>query len=86
MAGEHVFFVSLTFWCPPDAPGDHKGKKRCRRGVGAPDGGRLLPQRLRGQLVEAAGRLEGRQVDRGTQQSELLAILEHHLPRFLVQT
>lgn len=49
-------------------------------------GGRLLPQRLRGQLVEAAGRLEGRQVDRGTQQSELLAILEHHLPRFLVQT
>ncbi|KAM3293889.1 hypothetical protein ACQJBY_037042 [Aegilops geniculata] len=49
-------------------------------------GGRLLPQRLRGQLLEAAGRLEGRQLDRATQQSELLAILEHHLPRFLVQT
>jgi hypothetical protein len=49
-------------------------------------GGRLLPQRLRGQLVEAAGRLEGRKLDRGSQGRELLAILEHHLPRFFVQT
>ncbi|XP_047091822.1 ankyrin repeat protein SKIP35-like [Lolium rigidum] len=49
-------------------------------------GGRLLPQRLRGQLVEAAGRLEGRQLDRSSQGRELLAILEHHLPRFFVKT
>ncbi|TVU03620.1 hypothetical protein EJB05_28549 [Eragrostis curvula] len=49
-------------------------------------GGRLLPQRLRGQLVEAAGRLEGRQLDRGSEGRELLAILEHHLPRFMIQT
>ncbi|KAL6868139.1 hypothetical protein ACP4OV_014984 [Aristida adscensionis] len=48
--------------------------------------GQLLPQRLRGQLVEAAGRLEGRQLDRGSQSRELLAILEHHIPRFMIQT
>ncbi|KAL5204594.1 hypothetical protein ABZP36_009465 [Zizania latifolia] len=48
-------------------------------------GGRLLPQKLRGQLVEAAGRLEGQQLDRASQGTELLAILEHHLPRFLIQ-
>ncbi|EEC67953.1 hypothetical protein OsI_35687 [Oryza sativa Indica Group] len=49
-------------------------------------GGRLLPQKLRGQLVEAAGRLEGRQLDRASQGTELLAILEHHLPCFMIQT
>ncbi|KAL6658174.1 hypothetical protein ACP70R_001828 [Stipagrostis hirtigluma subsp. patula] len=48
--------------------------------------GQLLPQRLRGQLVEAAGRLEGRQLDRGSQSRDLLAILEHHIPRFMIQT
>jgi hypothetical protein len=48
--------------------------------------GRLLPQSLRGQLVEAAGRLEGRQLDRGSESRELLAILEHHLPCFRIQT
>jgi hypothetical protein len=48
--------------------------------------GRLLPQRLRGQLVEAASRLEGRQMDRGSQSTELLAILEHHIPQFMTQT
>lgn len=48
--------------------------------------GRLLPQRLRGQLVEAASRLEDRQVERDSQSRELLAILEHHIPRFMIQT
>ncbi|PUZ44145.1 hypothetical protein GQ55_8G067000 [Panicum hallii var. hallii] len=48
--------------------------------------GQLLPQRLRGQLVEAASRLEGRQMDRGSQSRELLAILEHHIPHFMTQT
>ena len=48
--------------------------------------GRLLPQRLRGQLVEAASRLEGRQMDRGSQSRELLAVLEHHIPHFMTQT
>ncbi|GJN06620.1 hypothetical protein PR202_ga24369 [Eleusine coracana subsp. coracana] len=48
--------------------------------------GRLLPQSLRGQLVEAASRLEGRQLDRGSESRELLAILEHHLPCFMIQT
>ncbi|CAD6257764.1 unnamed protein product [Miscanthus lutarioriparius] len=48
--------------------------------------GRLLPQRLRGQLVEAASRLEDRQVERDSQSRELLAILEHHIPRFMTQT
>ncbi|KAK3118661.1 hypothetical protein QOZ80_9BG0703480 [Eleusine coracana subsp. coracana] len=48
--------------------------------------GRLLPQSLRGQLVEAAGRLEGRQLDRGSESRELLVILEHHLPCFMIQT
>ncbi|KAG2556587.1 ankyrin repeat protein SKIP35-like isoform X2 [Panicum virgatum] len=48
--------------------------------------GLLLPQRLRGQLVEAASRLEGRQMDRGSQSRELLAILEHHIPHFMTQT
>ncbi|CAL9048371.1 ankyrin repeat protein SKIP35-like [Musa acuminata AAA Group] len=44
-------------------------------------GGKLLPQKLRGKLVEAASRLGGRQVDNDSPAKELLAILEHHLPR-----
>ncbi|XP_038986760.1 ankyrin repeat protein SKIP35-like [Phoenix dactylifera] len=49
-------------------------------------GGRLLPQRLRGQLVEAASRLGNRPVHIGCQGKELLAVLEHHLPPFLIQS
>ncbi|KAG1331251.1 ankyrin repeat protein SKIP35 [Cocos nucifera] len=49
-------------------------------------GGRLLPQRLRGQLLEAASRLGNGLVDRGCQGKELLAVLEHHLPPFLIQS
>ncbi|EHA8586694.1 ankyrin repeat protein SKIP35 [Cocos nucifera] len=49
-------------------------------------GGQLLPQRLRGQLVEAASRLGNKPVDRGSQGKEILAVLEHHLPRFLIQS
>ncbi|XP_043697128.1 ankyrin repeat protein SKIP35-like [Telopea speciosissima] len=46
--------------------------------------GRLLSQRLRGQLVEAARRLDGRPVNEKSQGKELLAVLEHHLPLFLL--
>ncbi|XP_077229795.1 ankyrin repeat protein SKIP35-like [Tasmannia lanceolata] len=46
-------------------------------------GGCLLPQRLRGHLVEAVRRLGNRPVDEGSQGRELLAVLEHHLPPFL---
>ena len=53
-----------------------------RECVGA--GGRLLPQRLRGQLVEAARRLGHGAVDKASQGNELLAVLEHHLPRFFL--
>ncbi|XP_010251448.1 PREDICTED: ankyrin repeat protein SKIP35-like [Nelumbo nucifera] len=47
-------------------------------------GGCLFSQRLRGQLVEAARRLSGRPVDEASQGRELLAVLEHHLPPFLL--
>ncbi|RWR96701.1 ankyrin repeat protein SKIP35 [Cinnamomum micranthum f. kanehirae] len=47
-------------------------------------GGRLLSQRLRGQLVEAVRRVGDGLVDKASQGRELLAILEHHLPPFLV--
>ncbi|KAJ4968288.1 hypothetical protein NE237_014989 [Protea cynaroides] len=46
--------------------------------------GRLLSQRLRGHLVEAARRLGGVPVDEASQGRELLAVLEHHLPLFLL--
>ncbi|KAM0940065.1 putative ankyrin repeat-containing domain superfamily [Dioscorea sansibarensis] len=46
--------------------------------------GKLLPQRLRGELLEAAQRIGGRPVDTRSQGKELLAILEHHLPPFLL--
>ncbi|XP_016457890.1 ankyrin repeat protein SKIP35-like isoform X1 [Nicotiana tabacum] len=47
-------------------------------------GGYLLPQKLRGQLVEAAKRLGGVILDEANQGKELLAVLEHHLPPFLL--
>ncbi|XP_010277855.1 PREDICTED: ankyrin repeat protein SKIP35 [Nelumbo nucifera] len=47
-------------------------------------GGRLFSQRLRGQLLEAARRLGGGPVDEASQGRELLAVLEHHLPPFLL--
>ncbi|XP_058101855.1 ankyrin repeat protein SKIP35-like [Magnolia sinica] len=46
--------------------------------------GPLLSQRLRGQLVEAVTRLGNRPVSEASQGGELLAVLEHHLPPFLV--
>ncbi|WOL11248.1 ankyrin repeat protein SKIP35 [Canna indica] len=47
--------------------------------------GKLLSQKLRGQLVEAVHRVDGRQVDNNIQAKEqLLGILEHHLPHFLL--
>ncbi|KAK2641646.1 hypothetical protein Ddye_023409 [Dipteronia dyeriana] len=49
-------------------------------------GGRLLSQRLRGQLVEAVNRLGGGVLEEVSQGRELLAVLEHHLPPFLVHT
>ncbi|GMY33000.1 ankyrin repeat protein SKIP35-like [Fagus crenata] len=49
-------------------------------------GGCLLSQRLRGQLVEAVSRLGGGVLDEVNQGRELLAVLEHHLPPFLVHT
>ncbi|KAJ8501128.1 hypothetical protein OPV22_011680 [Ensete ventricosum] len=48
-------------------------------------GGQLLPQKLRGQLVEAARRVSGRPVSKNSQARELMAILEHHLPTFFLQ-
>ncbi|KAF5201300.1 Ankyrin repeat protein skip35 [Thalictrum thalictroides] len=48
--------------------------------------GSLLSQRLRGQLVEAARRLSNRNVDKTNHGRELLAILEHHLPPFLLKS
>lgn len=47
-------------------------------------GGPLLSQRLRGQLVEAVRRLDGRVLREVNQSKELLAVLEHHLPPFFV--
>lgn len=49
-------------------------------------GGCLLSQRLRGQLVEAVSRLGGGVLEEVNQGRELLAVLEHHLPPFLVHT
>lgn len=49
-------------------------------------GGRLLSQRLRGQLVEAVRRLGGGVLEEVSQGRQLLVILEHHLPPFLVQS
>ncbi|XP_048611227.1 ankyrin repeat protein SKIP35-like [Brassica napus] len=51
-------------------------------------GGRLLSQKLRGQLVEAVKQLQGFDVDteevyKGHHQ--VMAVLEHHLPIFLVK-
>ncbi|KAL5578625.1 hypothetical protein UlMin_011067 [Ulmus minor] len=46
-------------------------------------GGNLLSQRLRGQLVEAVRRLDGRVLREVNEGRQLLAILEHHLPPFL---
>ncbi|KAM7266599.1 hypothetical protein ACFE04_004496 [Oxalis oulophora] len=48
-------------------------------------GGRLLSQRLRGQLVEAVKRLDGAILDEVSQGRELLPIFEHHFPPFLVE-
>lgn len=47
-------------------------------------GGCLLSQRLRGQLVEAVRRLENAALEPVRPCRELLSILEHHLPRFLL--
>ncbi|XP_073136491.1 ankyrin repeat protein SKIP35 [Henckelia pumila] len=47
-------------------------------------GGNLLSQKHRGQLVEAARRLGGVVLDEPGQRTELLAVLEHHLPPFLL--
>lgn len=49
-------------------------------------GGCLLSQRLRGQLVEAARRLGGVVLEEANQGRQLLAVLEHHLPPFLLST
>ncbi|CAF2094162.1 hypothetical protein HID58_017097 [Brassica napus] len=53
-------------------------------------GGRLLSQRLRGQLMEAVKQLQGIVVDteeacKGGHHHQLMAVLEHHLPLFLVK-
>ncbi|XP_074563556.1 ankyrin repeat protein SKIP35-like [Curcuma longa] len=45
---------------------------------------RLLSQKLRGQLLEAAIRVSSRPVDRNSQARELLTILEDHLPTFFL--
>lgn len=47
-------------------------------------GGRLLSQRLRGQLLGAARRLVTSPIDEAGTGKELLTVLEHHLPPFFV--
>ncbi|KAG0497273.1 hypothetical protein HPP92_001964 [Vanilla planifolia] len=48
-------------------------------------GGRILPQKLRGELVEAVRRLRGQDLgDVGGQGVELVAVLEQNLPHFLL--
>ncbi|KAJ0793430.1 putative ankyrin repeat-containing domain superfamily [Helianthus annuus] len=47
-------------------------------------GGCLLSQQLRGQLVEAAKRLGGVVMEEAGQGQELLAVVEQHLPPFLL--
>lgn len=47
-------------------------------------GGCLFSQKLRGQLVEAARRLGGMTFEEASQGQELMAVLEHHLPTFLL--
>lgn len=47
-------------------------------------GGKLLSQRCRGQLVDAAQRLGGVRLDEPGQKRELLAVLERHIPPFLL--
>ncbi|KAG9136207.1 hypothetical protein Leryth_003809 [Lithospermum erythrorhizon] len=47
-------------------------------------GGCLFSQRLRGQLVVAARQLSGVTLEEASQGKELLAVLEHHLPSFLL--
>ncbi|CAL9184289.1 unnamed protein product [Musa hybrid cultivar] len=54
--------------------------RECRKA-----GGLLLPQKLRGQLVEAASKVAGRPVDKNSQAGDLMAVLEHHLPTFFLQ-
>ncbi|KAL5782053.1 hypothetical protein ACOSP7_007082 [Xanthoceras sorbifolium] len=49
-------------------------------------GGHLLSQRLRGQMVEAVRRLGDGVLEEVSQGRQLLAVLEHHLPLFLVRT
>lgn len=49
-------------------------------------GGCLLSQRLRGQLVDAGRRLGGVELEEPNQGQQLLAVLEHHLPPFLLHT
>ncbi|KAG7570398.1 Ankyrin repeat-containing domain superfamily [Arabidopsis thaliana x Arabidopsis arenosa] len=51
-------------------------------------GGRLVSQKLRGQLVEAVKQLQGFDVDTEEVKKghhQLMAVLEHHLPLFLVK-
>ncbi|KAL5212143.1 hypothetical protein ABZP36_022990 [Zizania latifolia] len=45
--------------------------------------GQLLPQRLRGELVEAIGRL-GKSANMESHGNDLLPVLEHHLPSFVI--
>ncbi|KAG8071092.1 hypothetical protein GUJ93_ZPchr0006g45535 [Zizania palustris] len=45
--------------------------------------GQLLPQRLRGELVEAIGRLR-KSADTESHGNDLLPVLEHHLPSFVI--
>jgi hypothetical protein len=49
-------------------------------------GGCLLSQKQRGQLVEAVRKLGGGSLEDVSQGKELLAVLEHYLPPFLVHT
>uniref|UniRef100_A0A6M2FAS1 Ankyrin repeat protein SKIP35 n=1 Tax=Populus davidiana TaxID=266767 RepID=A0A6M2FAS1_9ROSI len=50
----------------------------------AATGGRLFSQRQRGLLVEAVRKLGGGSLEDVSQGKELLAVLEHYLPQFLV--
>ncbi|KAL3507033.1 hypothetical protein ACH5RR_032415 [Cinchona calisaya] len=87
----HVNLVRIIKWgespiCLRDLPGALRVAiaylplyRKCLKA-----GGSLLSQRLRGQLVDAVRRLGCMELKKASHRRQLLVVLEHHLPSFLV--